>query len=160
MRRMYYVLCLSMVLNLVIPVLNAQAIERAISGEELKWDFRSKITMLKKRSPFFVDRYYTFRGDPSLEINREDWRGYIPIFIDAVEGTFADDDTDIEFVTLHAVEKYGLDITYPEITLMWKKHINRRIWVANYTARQLMSKGLIAPDTGRELVSDRSTACQ
>ena len=165
MRRMYYVLCLSIVLTLVVPALNVQAKERAISGEELM----DKLTgfwvgqivgnymglpfennYVEEAVPIFVDRYYTFRGDRSLEINRDDWRGYIPIFMDAVEGAFADDDTDIEFVTLHAVEKYGLDITYPEITEMWKKHINRRIWVANYTARQLMSKGLIAPDTGRK----------
>lgn len=100
--------------------------------------------------PFLVDRIYTYEDDDSLDLNRNDWRGFIPIFMDAVEGAFADDDTDIEFVTLFAVEKYGLDITYPEITEMWKKHINRRIWVANYTARSLMSKGLVAPETGRK----------
>ena len=105
---------------------------------------------VKEPVPILVDRYYTFQDDPSLNINRDDWRGYIHIFMDAMEGAFADDDTDIEFVTLHAVEKYGLDITYPEITEMWKKHINRRIWVANHTARALMSKGLVAPDTGRK----------
>jgi ADP-ribosylglycohydrolase len=100
--------------------------------------------------PFLVDRVYTFKDDTAININRDDWRGFIPIFMDAVEGAFADDDTDIEFVTLHAVEKYGLDITYPEITEIWKKHINRRIWVANRTARSLMSKGLVAPETGRK----------
>jgi ADP-ribosylglycohydrolase len=105
---------------------------------------------VEKAVPIFVDRYYTFQDNPSLNINRDDWRGYIHIFMDAMEGAFGDDDTDIEFVTLHAVEKYGLDITYPEITEMWKKHINRRIWVANHTARLLMSKGFVAPDTGRK----------
>lgn len=100
--------------------------------------------------PFLVDRIYTYKDDEAIKLNRDDWRGFIPIFMDAVEGAFADDDTDIEFVTLHAVEKYGLDITYPEITEMWKKHINRRIWVANRTARSLMSRGLVAPETGRK----------
>jgi hypothetical protein len=100
--------------------------------------------------PFLVDRVYTFKDDTAINLNRRDWRGFIPIFMDAVEGAFADDDTDIEFVTLLAVEKYGLDITYPEITEIWKKHINRRIWVANRTARSLMSKGLVAPETGRK----------
>lgn len=100
--------------------------------------------------PFLVDRIYTYKDDEAIILNRYDWRGFIPIFMDAVEGAFADDDTDIEFITLHAVEKYGLDITYPEITEMWKKHINRRIWVANHTARSLMSKGLVAPETGRK----------
>ena len=55
--------------------------------------------------------------------------------IDAFWGAFADDDTDIEFVTLHAVEQYGLDLNYVEITKEWKEHINRKIWVANRTAR-------------------------
>jgi hypothetical protein len=100
--------------------------------------------------PFLVDRIYTFEDDSTITLNRYDWRGFIPIFMDAVEGAFADDDTDIEFVTLMAVEKYGLDITYPEITEMWKRHINRRIWVANRTARTLMDKGLMAPETGRK----------
>ena len=68
----------------------------------------------------------------------------------ALGGAFSDDDTDIEFVTLHAVEKYGLDITYPEIPQMWKIHINDYIWVANREARNLMDQGLIAPDTGRK----------
>jgi len=100
--------------------------------------------------PFLVDRVYTYKDDESILLNRYDWRGFIPVFMDAVEGAFADDDTDIEFITLHAVEKYGLDLSYPEITEMWKKHINRRIWVANRTARSLMSKGFVAPETGRK----------
>jgi ADP-ribosylglycohydrolase len=100
--------------------------------------------------PFIVDMVYTYKDDESIVLNRYDWRGFIPIFMDAVEGAFADDDTDIEFIILHAVEKYGLDLTYPEITEMWKKHINRRIWVANHTARSLMDQGFVAPETGRK----------
>jgi len=100
--------------------------------------------------PFFVDRYYTWQDDPAIRMNRSDLRGYIPIFASAFESAFSDDDTDIEFVTLHAVEKYGLEINYDEITLMWKKHINRKIRVANRTARDLMNEGHVAPDTGRK----------
>ncbi len=98
--------------------------------------------------PFFVDRYYTWRDDPSIRMNRDDLRAYVPILAGAFEGAFSDDDTDIEFVTLHAVEKYGLDLNYAEITDMWKKHINRKIWVANRTARDLMERGMVAPETG------------
>ena len=100
--------------------------------------------------PFLVDRYYTWQDDASIRMNREDLRGFVPILAAGFEGAFSDDDTDIELVTLHAVEKYGLDITYPEITAMWKQHINRKIWVANRTARDLMEKGYVAPDTGRK----------
>jgi ADP-ribosylglycohydrolase len=98
--------------------------------------------------PFLVDRYYTFRDDPAIRMNRDDHRSYLPILAGAFEGAYSDDDTDIEFVTLHAVEKHGLDLNYAEITAMWKKHINRKIWVANRTARNLMDEGLVAPATG------------
>ena len=102
--------------------------------------------------PIFVDRIYTanYDGEPALMINVRDRRGHIPIMASALQGAFSDDDTDIEFITLHAVEKYGLDITYPEITQMWKTHINNFIYVANREARSLMDKGLVAPDTGRK----------
>ncbi len=98
--------------------------------------------------PFVVERYYTFRDDPAIRMNRNDHRSYLPILATMFEGAYSDDDTDIEFVTLHAVEKYGLDLNYAEITEMWKKHINRKIWVANRTARDLMRNGMVAPDTG------------
>jgi len=100
--------------------------------------------------PVLVDRYYTWDDTPELKIHRRDRRSFLPILASAFEGAYSDDDTDIEFVTLHAVEKYGLDITYPEIAEMWKAHINRKIWVANRTARGLMDQGLIPPNTGRK----------
>ena len=102
--------------------------------------------------PVLVDRVYTaeYSGTPELKINRKDHRGYIPFVTATVRGAFSDDDTDIEFVTLHAVERYGLDITYPEITEAWKTHINDFIWVANREARTLMDQGFVAPDTGRK----------
>ena len=154
---------LSILIMLTIFAFAANAGEREISEQELTdkisafwlgqlvgnyYGLPFENNYVDEPVPILVDRIYTHADDESLELNRKDWRGYIPIFMNAVEGSFADDDTDIEFVTLMAVEKYGLDITYPEITEMWKKHINRRIWVANATARSLMRKGLIAPDTG------------
>jgi ADP-ribosylglycohydrolase len=105
-------------------------------------------TYLEYPVPVFVDRYYQYDDDTSLAINRNDLRGYCLLVTNWLEGAFSDDDTDIEFVTLHAVEKYGLDITYPEITEIWKHHINRKIWCANRSARDLMSKGFVAPETG------------
>jgi len=108
-------------------------------------------TYLEKAIPVFVNKYYMFSDDSALSINRKDLRGYCPIVTNWLEGAFSDDDTDIEFVTLFAVEKYGLDIDYSEITEMWKKHINRKIWCANRTARDLMSKGLIPPATGMKI---------
>jgi len=100
--------------------------------------------------PVVVDRYHTpFSADENnLRVNRNDHRAYGIYMFTAFNGAYSDDDTDIEFVTLHAVEKHGLDINYEQITEAWKTHINRRIWVANRVARQLMDRGMIAPNTG------------
>jgi ADP-ribosylglycohydrolase len=100
--------------------------------------------------PVFIDRYYDFRALDSLDLkmNLNDRRAYTPIMANAMDGAWSDDDTDIEFVTLFAVEKYGLDLTYDEITMMWKKHINRFIWSANRQARDLMEEGFKPPATG------------
>lgn len=100
--------------------------------------------------PRDIDRYYNAGDLDSLDLNMQenDRRAYIHIMADALGGAWSDDDTDIEFVTLHAVEKYGLDINYEEITEMWKNHINRFIWVSNQKARELMDEGLIPPATG------------
>jgi ADP-ribosylglycohydrolase len=100
--------------------------------------------------PVLVDRYYTPFNAGTLRINRDDARGYVPYLFTAFDGAYSDDDTDIEFVTLHAVEQHGLDLNYAQITDAWKRHINRKIWVANRTARNLMDQGLVAPDTGRK----------
>ncbi|WP_020529727.1 ADP-ribosylglycohydrolase family protein [Flexithrix dorotheae] len=100
--------------------------------------------------PILIDRYYTFEDyDPvNLKMNINDRRAFTTIMAGAMDGAWSDDDSDIEFVTLHAVEKYGLDLNYAEITEMWKKHINRFIWGANRKARDLMDEGMLPPATG------------
>ncbi len=97
--------------------------------------------------PKLIDRYYNASDSTDLKMNT-DRRAYVHVLGKALGGAWSDDDTDIEFVTLHAVEKYGLDITYPEIAEAWKTHINRFVWGSNRQARQNMEKGLIPPATG------------
>ena len=100
--------------------------------------------------PVLVDRYYTPFNAGELRINRNDHRAYVPFMFTAFDGAYSDDDTDIEFVTLHAVEQHGLDLDYGQIAEAWKRHINRRIWVANRTARDLMTQGMLPPETGQK----------
>ncbi|NLX22365.1 MAG: ADP-ribosylglycohydrolase family protein [Phycisphaerae bacterium] len=102
--------------------------------------------------PVLMDRYYTpaMAEKHGLRVNSDDHRAYVPYMFTAFDGAYTDDDTDIEFVTLHAVEKHGLAINYGQITEAWRAHINRRIWVANRTARHLMAQGMVAPDTGKK----------
>lgn len=98
--------------------------------------------------PVLIDRYYTPFNAGDLRVTENDHRAYVPYMFTAFDGAYSDDDTDIEFVTLHAVEEHGLDINYEQIADAWKAHINRRIWVANRTARDLMEQGMIPPETG------------
>ena len=165
MRRMSYVMCIAIAFMLLVAATNVEAKERVISHEELMdkvegyWigqllgnyiGFPFENNWVDEPVPVFVDRIYTYKDDKSLRIADYNRKGFIPIMCDSVHGAWSDDDTDIEFVTLHAVEKYGLDINYPEITQMWKAHINDHIWCANRFARDLMEKGLVAPETGKK----------
>ncbi len=108
--------------------------------------------------PYDINRYYSCRTEQvllkeelkNLKIHCNDRRGYTDIFTKTLQGAPSDDDTDIEFVYLHAVEKYGLDITYPEMTEMWKLHMNRFIWGGNAVACRLMNDGLLPPETGKK----------
>lgn len=148
---------------LILFVSHGNAGERSISEEELVdkiagyWigqlvgnymGFPFENLYVEEAIPVLVDRYYNYKDAGKLKINDRDLRGFTDIMASAVNGAFSDDDTDIEFVTLYAVEKYGLDINYQEIAEMWKTHINRKIWVANRTARDLMEEGMIPPQTG------------
>lgn len=65
------------------------------------------------------------------------------------DGAFSDDDTDIEYMYVHLMEEKGVEPTYADIAKRWERHVNRQIWVANYEARSLMSRGFLPPDTGR-----------
>ena len=65
------------------------------------------------------------------------------------EGARTDDDTDIEWVYLIAMQRSrAAMLGSEEITLLWKRHINDHIWCANLYARQLMDIGIDPPLTG------------
>lgn len=100
--------------------------------------------------PVFIDRYMNHQDaqELGLKMNIKDRRGYLDIMADAMGGAWSDDDTDIEFVTLHGLEKYGLDITYSEMAELRKKHINRFIWASNARVKELIEQGHLPPATG------------
>ena len=65
------------------------------------------------------------------------------------KGAETDDDTDIEWVYLRAIARSKENFLPPaEITALWKRHINRRIFAANRYARDLMDLGIEPPWTG------------
>jgi hypothetical protein len=65
------------------------------------------------------------------------------------EGARTDDDTDIEWVYILAMQDAQTTMLRPEqITQLWKKHINSNIWCSNLYVRRLMDIGINPPLTG------------
>lgn len=101
------------------------------------------------------ERYFDEQSarEAGLRCNN-DSRGSIPARLDELQGAYTDDDTDIEFVTLHTVGEHGLDLSYSQIAAAWQKyvhiHVNggEALWFANRRARELMDEGVLPPATG------------
>ena len=71
---------------------------------------------------------------------------YVPALI---EGARTDDDTDLEWVYIVAMQRNNTILLSPHlITQLWKQRINNRIWCSNQYARQLMDIGFQPPQTG------------
>lgn len=65
------------------------------------------------------------------------------------EGARTDDDTDIEWVYIVAMQQNRVAMLGPEqIALLWKEHINSHIWCSNLYVRRLMDIGVNPPLTG------------
>ncbi|CAK9044231.1 Hypothetical protein SCF082_LOCUS25162 [Durusdinium trenchii] len=90
-----------------------------------------------------------------LRVNA-DGRGRIPQRLNRLQGAYTDDDTDIEFVTLHALENHGLDLNYKQIAGYWKNYVHITVnggdalWFANRVARENMNRGQLPPQTGSQ----------
>ena len=68
--------------------------------------------------------------------------------IKKLNGAFSDDDTDIEYIYLLQMEKFGIEPTYAQLVKAWKYHIRQNVWLANRAALGLMHAGLTPPATG------------
>ena len=65
------------------------------------------------------------------------------------EGARTDDDTDLEWVYIVAMQRHNAIMLPPHLIVqLWKERINKRIWCSNQYARQLMDIGLEPPLTG------------
>lgn len=63
-------------------------------------------------------------------------------------GVFSDDDTDVEYLYLLAMEKFGPEPSGEQLTGLWKYHIRDRVWLANRAALAAMHHGWTPPVTG------------
>ena len=51
-----------------------------------------------------------------------------------LNGAFSDDDTDIEYMYLLAMEKHGIEPSYGQLAEFWRNHVHREVWLANRAA--------------------------
>lgn len=71
---------------------------------------------------------------------------YVPALPD---GARTDDDTDLEWVYIVAMQRHNTIMLPPHLIVrLWKERINKRIWCSNQYARQLMDIGVEPPLTG------------
>jgi hypothetical protein len=83
--------------------------------------------------------------------NEADWPyGYSKslVKLKQYDGAFSDDDTDIEYLYLMLMEKYGYEPSYAQMREGWMYHIRDRVWLANRAALGLMHHGFTPPYTG------------
>lgn len=69
------------------------------------------------------------------------------------DGAFSDDDTDVEYLYLMQMEKYGVEPTYGELREAWMHHIRDRVWLANRATLGLMHYGYTPPFTGSKAIN-------
>jgi hypothetical protein len=85
----------------------------------------------------------SWRLEKKLALDFDNWDTYTPkIMADQ-------DDLYVEFMFLHAIRKYGLDVTATEIAKEWLAYLDpTRTWCANRHAYQNFAKGIWPPMSG------------
>lgn len=87
------------------------------------------------------------------------WAPWVLDLIRQADGAFSDDDTDIEYMYLLAMEAAkdeqgrSREVTREELARRWMHHVRSHVWVANRAALGLMHHGLRPPATGRQGVN-------
>ena len=109
--------------------------------------FPFELLYIEEPVPVEVNKFFTQRNRGNIRINT-DWRGNMDHQVRDHHGAPSDDDHDLEFLILHAVEKYGLDITYEEIAPMLDRHVKKMVWVSTEHAIKEIRKGALPPSTG------------
>ncbi|MBM4035310.1 MAG: ADP-ribosylglycohydrolase family protein [Planctomycetes bacterium] len=89
-----------------------------------------------------------------FEFKYKDEPGPLPDFMPNLPRCRSDDDTDIEWAHLHAMDRLGvLLVPYPDLAREWVRSVNRGIWVSNELARRLIGQGIIPPWTSHFAVN-------
>jgi len=83
-----------------------------------------------------------------FEFKYKDTPGPLPDFTPNLPRCKSDDDTDVEWVNLTAMDRHqSPKVLYPDLAYEWVRSINRNIYVSNKRARELMGEGILPPWT-------------
>jgi len=112
-------------------------------------DIRQDVIEDKIRGGWLGQLLGNLNGLPH-EMRYIDEPGSVESYIPALpEGARSDDDTDIEWIYISAMQENDrIMLTPGQISDLWRKHINERIWCSNLYARNLMNLGIKPPLTG------------
>jgi hypothetical protein len=69
------------------------------------------------------------------------------------DGAFSDDDTDVEYMYLLQMMKFGPEPSYSQLRDAWMYHVRDRVWLANRAALGLMHFGYTPPFTGNKALN-------
>ncbi|MDG2397662.1 MAG: ADP-ribosylglycohydrolase family protein [Flavobacteriaceae bacterium] len=93
------------------------------------------------------ENQYVDNPRPDSLMNLE-YGSYHLKLMEEINGAFSDDDTDIEYMYLLQMEKFGIEPTYLELSKAWTYHIRDRVWLANRAALAAMKNGISPPLSG------------
>ena len=91
------------------------------------------------------NRYIEEPGDPAFPYG---YRRNLEA-LKRTNGVFSDDDTDLEYMYLLAMEEHGPEPTLAELAAKWKYHVRNRVWLANRAAVAAINHGFTPPITGQ-----------
>ncbi|HPG38075.1 MAG TPA: ADP-ribosylglycohydrolase family protein [bacterium] len=134
-------------LGQAIGVLYAQWTEGRWQGEIVPFDledwYRIKPEIEQKINEHPGDWQEKRKFAKQFVIDKQNWEIYKP------EEMSDQDDLYVEFMFLHAIHKYGLDVTAREIAEEWISYIDpERIWCANKGAYDNFLRGIWPPLSG------------
>ncbi len=145
-KRTYIITVLAL---LVIGLLTKSGIVYGVSGSNKSMEFSAEVLRDKIRGGLLGQLLGNLNGIPH-EMKYVNEPGNVDKYVPALpDGARTDDDTDLEWVYIVAMQRHNAIMLPPHLIVrLWKERINKRIWCSNQYARQLMDIGIQPPLTG------------
>ena len=140
-RLRYAIGLLTVFLSLLLTAPTAFAQPADITADELRNKIRGAI----------IGQFFGNLNGLNYEFKYNEQPGSLTSYTpDLSEGAHTDDDTDIEFPYIYNMKRSEkIYLPYSQVSDIWIRSINDRIWCSNRYARYMMNLGIQPPHTGR-----------